>query len=756
MADGGRELPGIPGYRLERELGRGGMGRVYLGRSASGRQVAVKVIRQDVAHQPEFRRRFRQEVTAARGVSGAFTAPVLDADPDADPPWMATLYIPGEPLDDRIRRGPAFTDDELLRLATGLVEALRDIHRAGIVHRDLKPGNVLLAEDGPRVIDFGVVRAMDAGAELTQTGIAVGTPPFMSPEQIRAQRDIGPPSDVFSLGSVLTFAASGHVPFDATDVYAVAYQLVHEEPDLGGVPPWLLPVVRECLAKDPADRPTPDGLLARLQALHPAPGAPVPDPGPHPPTVVTGVRQPPAPQPSAFPTAPSVAAGVTQPAPQPADTPRRGRRRMAAAVAGVVAVAVLTSGALYTLLDGNGDDPTTGSTTGGGTSDPGKAQDSPKPAKQPPGAADYLPADSGTGGYSFSYRDTPDRRPKGFTPWSYKAVDADCVLAGASLFCADDQGTHRIDAATGKRRWLAPTGVAFRMAPAVVGDAVVVNTGDEWRAFAVSDGQPLWSYPVTTGPLVSDGRNVYGSRMNGEVHAVGAESGERVWKKGPATASTSDFTPAVRVLDGTVYVFTGTEDMELTATAFDAGSGKRLRTVELEQPCVMGTEALVEESGKPVVYCAQSDVDGMRLFRQELRVGGASKAIPVEGMWGSGQVAYPDLSAAAGRVYLVTDVDVVAVDTGSGRELWRKPMPGTGMNDAPPVWAGGRLYVVSTTTAAAFDPESGNVLWQDEVPAEGVDQETLDMGLPVEPVVAGGVLFTPSAARGWVSFDTVG
>lgn len=135
------------------------MGHVYLGTSPSGRQVAVKVIRTDLAHQPDFRQRFRREVTAARQVSGAFTAPVLDADPDADPPWMATLYVPGRPLDLRIKNGPAFTDDELYRLALGLGEALRDIHRAGIVHRDLKPGNVLLADDGPRVIDFGIVRS---------------------------------------------------------------------------------------------------------------------------------------------------------------------------------------------------------------------------------------------------------------------------------------------------------------------------------------------------------------------------------------------------------------------------------------------------------------------------------------------------------------------------------------------------------------------------------------------------------------------
>lgn len=272
-APGEEMLPEIPGYRIDSLLGSGGMGHVYLGTSPSGRQVAVKVIRGNLVHQPDFRRRFRREVTAARQVSGAFTAPVVDADPDADPPWMATLYVPGQPLDERVRKGPALTDEELYRLATGLAEALRDIHRVAIVHRDLKPGNVLLADDGPRVIDFGIVRAADGNGftapGLTGTGVTVGTPPFMSPEQIRAQKDVGPRSDIFSLGSVLTYAASGHVPFDATDVYTMVYQLVHEPPKLDGLPDWLRPVVERCLAKEPEERPDAGELLTMLGEAYP-------------------------------------------------------------------------------------------------------------------------------------------------------------------------------------------------------------------------------------------------------------------------------------------------------------------------------------------------------------------------------------------------------------------------------------------------------------------------------------------------------
>jgi serine/threonine protein kinase len=254
---------------LERVLGSGGMGRVYLGRSVSGRRVAVKVIRPEFAADPGFRERFRQETDAARRVSGAFTAAVVDADPDGDPPWMATVYIPGPSLRERVAAGPPLGEGELHGLAAGLAEALRDIHRAGLIHRDLTPGNILLSDDGPRVIDFGVARAA-VGKGLTRTGLAVGTPPFMSPEQVRGSAPVGPASDVFAFGSVMAYAATGRGPFDAADSFATAYRVVHEDPDLAGTPEWLAPLLADCLAKSPAERPTPGELLRRLAAVSPA------------------------------------------------------------------------------------------------------------------------------------------------------------------------------------------------------------------------------------------------------------------------------------------------------------------------------------------------------------------------------------------------------------------------------------------------------------------------------------------------------
>ncbi|KUJ67595.1 serine/threonine protein kinase [Streptomyces albus subsp. albus] len=299
-------------YRLEARLGSGGMGVVHLARSDSGLRLAVKVVHADFAADPEFRARFRQEVAAARRVSGAFTAPVVDADPDGGRPWMATLYIPGPTLAEHVKRNGPLEPDEVLQLAAGLAEALRDIHRAGVVHRDLKPSNVLLAADGPKVIDFGISRPADSDLR-TETGKLIGTPPFMAPEQFQRPRTVGPAADVFALGSVLVHAATGSGPFDSESPYIVAYQVVHDEADLTGVPHQLEPLIRRCLAKDPEQRPTPDALMAALRAVRgpyaPAPRGPLPK---VPPQRSRRAGEAPAPGP----------AGVTDPAddPFPADT----------------------------------------------------------------------------------------------------------------------------------------------------------------------------------------------------------------------------------------------------------------------------------------------------------------------------------------------------------------------------------------------------------------------------------------------------
>ncbi|MFJ5993829.1 PQQ-binding-like beta-propeller repeat protein [Streptomyces sp. NPDC092370] len=258
----------VGGYRIEDRLGSGGMGVVYLARSASGRRLAIKVVHSQYADDDEFRTRFRREVAAARRVSGAFTAPVVDADADATHPWMATLYIPGADLGSHVREHGPLPLPRLRDLAAGLAEALRDIHRAGVVHRDLKPANVMLAEDGPRVIDFGISRAVEFAPSdvLTQTGRVMGTPPFMSPEQFAAPQDVGPAADMFSLGSVLTYAATCRGPFDSPSPYETALRVVEGDPDLTGVPGELLPFIRLCLEKHQKSRPAADELFTLLRA----------------------------------------------------------------------------------------------------------------------------------------------------------------------------------------------------------------------------------------------------------------------------------------------------------------------------------------------------------------------------------------------------------------------------------------------------------------------------------------------------------
>lgn len=267
---GAGEPQQIGAYRLLARLGAGGMGRVYLARSDRGRTVAVKLVREELAAQEEFRARFRQEVLAARRVGGLWTAPVLDADTEAAVPWVATGYVAGPSLQTVVGHDHGALPERSVRiLAAGLAHALKDIHAAGLIHRDLKPSNVLVTIDGPRVIDFGIARALETVTDggLTRTGALVGSPGFMAPEQVRGDR-VTPACDVFCLGSVLSYAATGALPFGAANsgVHAMMFRIAQEDPDLDGVPEGLADLVRHCLRKDPAARPGLDEILERIGA----------------------------------------------------------------------------------------------------------------------------------------------------------------------------------------------------------------------------------------------------------------------------------------------------------------------------------------------------------------------------------------------------------------------------------------------------------------------------------------------------------
>jgi Protein kinase domain len=355
-------------YQLLGRLGAGGMGRVFLGVSAAGRPVAVKVVHAELAADPEFRARFSTEVAAARKVSGLFTALVVDADVDAPMPWLATAYVAGPSLSEAVRNSGPLTAWSLLALAAGLAKSLTAIHAAGVVHGDLKPSNVLLAPDGPRVIDFGISQAAEA-APLARAGLVVGTPSFMAPEQA-AGEEVGPRSDVFSLGAVLAFAATGRKPFGAGPPAAVLERVVRVAADLEDAPAAVRPLIEQCLAKDPLRRPTAAELLARVTAAQSA----------------MGPRSEPAP------------AGADRPG-----IPRAhgGRRRPLITAAAVAVILAASAGyGLHAVTRHQRDD------------DPGLSQIaariaarparlSPKPARHPPKPVATAPAPRITGTYTY-------------------------------------------------------------------------------------------------------------------------------------------------------------------------------------------------------------------------------------------------------------------------------------------------------------------------------------------------------------------
>ncbi|WP_254705793.1 serine/threonine-protein kinase [Streptomyces vilmorinianum] len=346
-------------YRLLTELGSGGMGRVFLGAAPDGRLAAVKQVHHRFAAEDGFRTRFRREVAASGKVSGAYTAAVMDADADADLPWLASVFVAGPSLGAAVEATGALPAETVRRLAVGLVTALHEIHRAGLIHRDLKPENVLLAEDGVRVIDFGIARAAEplGATALTQTGWVIGSPPFMSPEQAESA-ELTPASDVFSLGSVLALAATGRAPFAADSVFKTLSNVVHAEPDLDKVPEELREIVARCLAKDPTARPT-------LTELHGLLGPVSPAARPWPPVVHrliadqkdrleavlggggdesvaqerTSTPSPPEPEPVPAPDAETVTATAHSPAPAPSRPHRRHGRLVALVATGALALA---------------------------------------------------------------------------------------------------------------------------------------------------------------------------------------------------------------------------------------------------------------------------------------------------------------------------------------------------------------------------------------------------------------------------------
>ncbi|MEU3735063.1 serine/threonine-protein kinase [Streptomyces sp. NPDC033538] len=691
------ELPEYAGhYRLDSCLGSGGMGVVHLARSTSGMRVAVKVVHARYAMDPEFRGRFRQEVAAARRVSGAFTAPVVDADPDAGRPWMATLYIPGPTLSEQVKRNGPMDPDQLRRLMAGLAEALRDIHRVGVVHRDLKPSNVLLAEDGPKVIDFGISRPKDSELR-TETGKLIGTPPFMAPEQFRRPREVGPAADVFALGSLIVHAATGRGPFDSDSPYVVAYQVVHDEPDLTGVPETLAPLVLRCLAKEPDDRPTPDELMRELRSAAAAYDTQVFVPAPQTRNAQTrdaqtrdareqDAREQDTPEP---------------PADVPRERPARRLGRRSVLVAGGLCLAVIGGLASVQVL--------------GGTEQTRKTA-------------------------------AAQSAPGGFGEWEAVSASASgsgmpqCSYGAGKLLCARPGLVFAVDPADGGTLWRHDVAGATRSEPPVVSSGLVqpsLGRIGDLEALDPATGEPVWQedMPEYDG-LRAVGDMLLLTRSDGVVTGVDSSSGETKWSRripGQAVPYFSSVAGEPGEAGGpAAYAASPSAD----------GTGTRVTAVDPATGDVRW-DAELEGSLTPV----GAGADGSVYLLADGAVYGDAKAVvrytPGTGATRRVELPVPVRQAEAGvrgdTVYLMgAGGSLVAVDMAAGKQAWRLE---TGVSrGSVPVSDGRHVYVTAPDgRLLGVDAREGRLLGQTR-PRLGARSDRVPAALPA-PVLAGGHVY---------------
>ncbi|MDX2559707.1 protein kinase [Streptomyces sp. TX20-6-3] len=589
-------------YEVLARLGAGGMGEVFLGRggtSADGTFVAVKTVRRDVAGDPAFRDRFRREIRVAALVESPYAAAPLGGDADAEVPWLATAYVPGPSLSQAVRRGGALPVDTVRALGTGVARALADLHRAGVLHRDLKPGNVMLSVDGPRLIDFGIARSSTA-TTMTATGLMVGTPSFMSPEHVAGARRVTAASDVFCLGSLLCYAATGEDPFGDGPLAAVLYRVSQAEADLARVPAELRDVVAACLALDPADRPAPEALAELLGG-----GTPKVFPWPGPvrdhigeygtelaqlvasggPLLEVAAGAGPEDQ-AAIPAAPGLHSAATQaPVSAPAGgspsagpgasdaTGAPGRRRRARLVAAAVALAVVAGGVGTYLLWPEGG--------------PGKPQVPPKAAPPAAPVAPRIPGVDGRGLADSSgvVPQNAAQRPAGWKPWQAKlgTPALGCAAGERVLVCRTTDGRYEaLDPANGRTLWDVPA------AEDTPGETYVSGKG-----FPFTAGN-------ATAPTVHDGSVVLVA--DGSLQVRDARSGAVRWEK-PATGPQGLWATRPVVADGTVFAATNVAEDALhvraALTAFSLADGRELWSKELTN----GESSFAERRAyEPVAY----------------------------------------------------------------------------------------------------------------------------------------------------------
>ncbi|MFG3183869.1 outer membrane protein assembly factor BamB family protein [Streptomyces nigra] len=680
-------------------LGAGGMGLVYLARSASGRRVAIKTVRTELAEDQLFRVRFTREVEAARAVSGFYTAAVVDADPRAAVPWLATAYVPAPSLEEIVNECGPLPAQAVRWLAAGVAEALQSIHGAGLVHRDLKPSNVLVVEDGPRVIDFGIASGV-SNTRLTMTNVAVGTPAYMSPEQAKDSRSVTGASDVFSLGSMLVFAATGHPPFHGANPVETVFMLLREGPDLEGLPDELRPLIESCMQMDPTARPNPADLQAQLAphlfgsgtddsgtasawlperavslietrrggrpAPKPAPAsgrsagrsvpAPVPPPPPHDPVV-------PAPQPvpvGAPDTGPVHLAGAAVPI---GPGPRVADARAAAMKAPPAEAALVASWS--------------------------------KPRPGVNGADPALPAAPAP----------PAEGPGGWRPWRFRMsndVWGTPAVAGDLVYVTSFE-VHALDVATGRRRFKTRD-VAWSMA--VADGRIHASDGPTLFALDCREGADLWRLQTDAWvySLKAERGTVLTGTRGGGVQAWEASNGQKLWE---ITGAQTDFeTPEAgpALFDGIAYVW---QDARLRA--LDARTGDERWSYPIgDAASCGGVPVRVARAHDGFVYVSA----GTRVLALDAIGGHVRWHFEAPAVFLCPPAFVPGPAVTGGGVYLADYLGTVyALDATDGRDRWRIATEARSSTE-PVLVAAGHVHVGSGKGLYTLDAVTGTPKWR--------------------------------------------
>ncbi|MET8813888.1 PQQ-binding-like beta-propeller repeat protein [Streptomyces sp. NPDC004549] len=679
-------------------LGAGGMGLVYLARSASGRRVAIKTVRTELAEDQLFRVRFTREVEAARAVSGFYTAAVVDADPRAAVPWLATAYVPAPSLEEIVNECGPLPAQAVRWLAAGVAEALQSIHGAGLVHRDLKPSNVLVVEDGPRVIDFGIASGV-SNTRLTMTNVAVGTPAYMSPEQAKDSRSVTGASDVFSLGSTLVFAATGHPPFHGANPVETVFMLLREGPDVTGLPDELRPLIDACMQMEAPGRPSPADLQSQLAphlfgsgsddsgtasawlpekavALIEARrgGRPPAKPAPLPPGPRSGGR-------GAVPPPPSYDPVVPSPAPVPLGGPDTGPVRLAGVevpigpgprVADARAAAV------------KAPPPEAGLVASWSRPRPGVLGADPAvppvPALQPETSAGWRP---------WRFRMSND-------VWGTPSVDGDLVYVTSFE-------VHALDVATGRRRFKTRD-VAWSMT--VADGRIHASDGPTLFALDAREGTDLWrlSTDAWVYSLKADRGTVVTGTRGGGAQAWDASGGQKLWEISGCQTDFESPEAGPVVHDGTVYVW---QDARLRALDARTGDERWSYPVGDAASCGGVPVRLTPADDGHVYLCA-----GSRVLAVEAATGRVRWHFEAPAVFLAPPAFVPGPAVTGGGVYLADYLGTVyALDAADGRDRWRIATESRASVE-PVLVAGGHVHVGSGKGLYTLDAVTGTPKWR--------------------------------------------